>query len=199
MLNFQQNIQLENHRCLLRPLTLSDEQNLLPFSLNEPEIWKYSLVGANGRENLKAYLMAAEQGRNSGREYAFIVFDKKFGLYAGSSRWYDIQAEHLTLKLGYTWYGKNFQGSGLNQHCKYLMLAYVFEKMNFARVEFRADARNERSIAAMKSIGCTVEGILRSDSKCSDGSRRDSIVLSILNSEWKDHVKDHLMRKCNAV
>ena len=59
------------------------------------------------------------------------------------------------MQLGYTWYGKEFQGTGLNKHCKYLLLEFAFEKMQVERVEFRADANNEKSIAAMKSIGCT--------------------------------------------
>lgn len=197
-MNTQQYIQLEDTRCLLRPVSPADWEYLLPFSLEEPEIWMYSLVGAEGEENLKGYLAAAQTGRDAGREYPFIVYDKKYGRYAGSTRFYDIQSDHETLKLGYTWYGKFFQGSGLNKHCKYLMLSYVFEQLRFQRVEFRADSRNLRSIAAMKSIGCKVEGILRSDSKCADGSRRDSIVLSILSAEWFKYVKADLLVNLNG-
>ena len=67
--------------------------------------------------------------------------------------------------------------------------------MGMERVEFRADNNNARSIAAMKSIGCTVEGVLRSHAIKSDGSRRDSIVLSILKNEWVGHVKENLLKK----
>ena len=65
---------------------------------------------------------------------------------------------------------------------------------NAERVEFRADARNESSIAAMKSIGCKPEGILRSNMPLTDGGRRDSIVLSILKDEWENEVKERLIR-----
>jgi RimJ/RimL family protein N-acetyltransferase len=99
------------------------------------------------------------------------------------------------LQLGYTWYGKEFQGTGLNKHCKYLLLEFAFEKMQVERVEFRADANNEKSIAAMKSIGCTVEGILRKNVKKPEGGRRDSIILSILKDEWNQQVKQNLKNK----
>jgi N-acetyltransferase len=89
--------------------------------------------------------------------------------------------------------------SYLNKNCKYLLLQFAFENMEFERVEFRADARNNRSIAAMKRIGCIEEGIIRSHADCIDGTRRNSIVLSILKAEWKDNVKENLLKKCAAL
>lgn len=99
------------------------------------------------------------------------------------------------MQLGYTWYGKDFQGTGLNKQCKFLLLEFAFEKLGMERVEFRADNNNARSIAAMKSIGCTVEGVLRSHMPDSFGGRRDSIVLSILKKEWENGVRDKLKSK----
>ena len=83
----------------------------------------------------------------------------------------------------------------MNKHCKYLLLSFAFEQLGMERVEFRADADNERSIAAMKSIGCVVEGILRSNVPTFSGKRRNSIVLSILKEEWLDSVKEQLRKK----
>lgn len=183
---------LEDERVLLRPLTEADETHLLPFSVNEPVIWRYSLVGAAGPEALRRYIGLALAGRAEGREYPFIVFDKRTGGYAGSTRFYDLQPQNSAVQLGYTWYGARFQGTGLNAHCKFLLLRFAFEEWGMERVEFRADARNVRSIAAMKSIGCTVEGILRNNGPAADGGRRDSIVLSILRSEWTERVKRDL-------
>jgi RimJ/RimL family protein N-acetyltransferase len=96
------------------------------------------------------------------------------------------------LQLGYTWYGKAFWGTGLNKHCKYLLLQFAFEQLGVLRVEFRADNNNARSKAAMQSIGCKVEGILRSHAVTSTGVRRDSVVLSILKDEWTNGVKQNL-------
>lgn len=183
---------LENSNIVLRPLRISDFNHLLKFSTDEPDLWKYSLLSAAGADNLQKYLEVAEKGRAQQKEYAFIVFDKKRKEYAGSTRFYDIQPEYQTVQLGYTWYGKDFQGTGVNKNCKYLLLEFAFEEWKVARVEFRADNNNERSIAAMKSIGCTVEGVLRSNMPNREGGRRDSIVLSILQSEWKNGIKENL-------
>ncbi|AFD09374.1 GNAT family N-acetyltransferase [Solitalea canadensis] len=186
---------LENEKVLLRPLEETDFEHLLEFSLNEPEIWRYSLLQAGGEENLKKYIQIALAAKKLGREFPFIVFDKQQNRYAGSTRFYDIQLSYQTLQLGYTWYGKDFQGTGLNKQCKFLLLEFAFEKLGMERVEFRADNNNARSIAAMKSIGCTVEGVLRSHMPDSFGGRRDSIVLSILKKEWENGVRDKLKSK----
>jgi RimJ/RimL family protein N-acetyltransferase len=186
---------LENERVLLRPLRISDFDNLLGLSENEPDLWKFSLISAAGADNLKNYLQIAEYGRSQQKEYPFIVFDKLRKEYAGSTRFYDIQPAYQTLQLGYTWYGKKFQGTGLNKNCKFLLLQFAFESWRMERVEFRADNDNARSIAAMMSIGCKVDGILRSNMPKPTGGRRDSIVLSILRDEWETDIKNKLADK----
>jgi RimJ/RimL family protein N-acetyltransferase len=184
---------LEDDIVLLRPLEQSDFSNLLPFALNEPELWKFSLVSAEGEEGLRNYMNIALEARKEGKEYPFIVFDKRTNEYAGSTRFYDIQIALKTLQLGYTWYGKKFQGTGLNKHCKFLLLSFAFERIGIERFELRADNNNARSIAAMKSIGCKVDGVLRSNMPTrEEGKRRDSIVLSILKNEWFNEVKEKL-------
>src|SRR5690348_8651507 len=129
---------LEDERALLRPLQKEDEQYLLKFSLNEPQLWKYSLITAAGEDGLNNYMKIALKAREDNKEYPFIVYDKKAKEYAGSTRFYDINLPYKTLQLGYTWYGKDFQGTGLNKHCKYLLLSFAFEDINMERVEFRA-------------------------------------------------------------
>lgn len=194
--SFSDNIILEDDLVLLRPLQESDVDNLLEISITEPETWKYSLVGADGKENLINYIQSAIKARDEKREFSFIVFDKKSQKYAGSTRFYDIQLAYKTLQLGYTWYGSAFRGTGLNKHCKFLLLQFAFENLGMERVEFRADNNNERSIAAMKSIGCKVEGVLRSHMPTANSeARRDSIVLSILKDEWFAEVKENLKGK----
>jgi len=187
---------LEDERVLLRPLQKSDVENLLHFSNNEPDIWFYSLVRANGIENLENYIDIALKAKANQTEFTFIILDKRTNQYAGSTRFYDINFPFKTVQLGYTWYGKDFQGTGLNKHCKYLLLEFAFETLGMERVEFRADANNAKSIAAMKSIGCKVDGILRSNMPTFESEiRRDSIVLSILKCEWLDSVKQNLKKK----
>lgn len=197
MLNFETNYILENNIALLRPLELRDFHHLMNFAINEPDLWQYSLIQAGSPDNLKNYINKALEERKNKSAYAFIVFDKRSNQYAGSTRFYDIQLEQATLQLGYTWYGKKFQGSGINKSCKYLMLQFAFENLNMERVEFRADNENKRSINAMKSIGCVVEGVLRSHLTKTEGGRRDSIILSILKEEWQKTIKQKLERELN--
>lgn len=196
--NSSQEYILQDERVLLRPLHPDDFGHLLPFALNEPETWNYSSKTAGSEDLLKLYINEALEARNSGLEYPFIVFDKQANAYAGSTRLYDIQPGQGTLQLGYTWYGENFRGTGMNKHCKFLLLQFAFETLNADRVELRADARNAVSIAAMKSIGCTVEGVIRSHMVLREGGRRDSIILSILKDEWFDKVKDNLKAKLGS-
>ncbi len=75
--DFSQSLVLEDERVLLRPLQETDVEHLLEISINEPETWKYSLVRANGRENLEHYIQLALKARNNKTEFPFIVFDKK--------------------------------------------------------------------------------------------------------------------------
>lgn len=192
---FPGNIVLEDDRVMMRPLQKDDLSSLLPFAEQEPELWTYSSVSVAGEEGMRNYIDEAIKARDFKKEYPFIVFDKQTRSYAGSSRFYDINLFFVTTQLGYTWYGKKFQRSGLNRHCKMLMLTYAFEQWGMERVEFRADHRNERSINAMKNIGCSVEGLLRSNMPLPGGGRRTSIVLSILKEEWYDFVKSNLQKK----
>lgn len=193
--NFSTDYVLETDVALLRPLKTDDFLNLIDFSLQEANIWQYSLMHAIGEEGLRNYLQAAEDGRKNEKQYPFIVFDKRVQQYAGSTRFYDIEPINRCLKLGYTWYGQSFQRTGLNKHCKYLLFEFAFETMKMERIELRADTNNERSIKAMQSIGCVIEGELRSNVIRLDGKRRNTLVLSILREEWEQTVKQTLQHQ----
>lgn len=192
--DFKENYILENELVRLEPLKLSDFSILLPYSENEPKIWEYNSGGADGKENLGKYISNALLQRDAEKEYAFIVFDKKAQKYIGSTRFYAIFIENKTIEIGYTWYGKEYQGTGINKNCKYLLLKFAFEKLDMERVAFAANSKNSRSINAMKGIGCVVEGILRNSGTDSNGNRIDVTRLSILKNEWRDNVKTELKR-----
>ena len=195
--DFNKDYILEDERVILSPLESKHFEELLHFSENEPEIWDYSVLhsDAAGKENLKKYIDFALSCREKGSEYGFIVFDKLKNAFAGSTRFYNIDLEEKTLEIGYTWYGKEFQGTRLNKHCKFLLLEFSFEKIGIERVGFSADSDNSKSIAAMKSIGCTIEGTLRSTMFKKNGKRRNSTILSILKKEWDENVKQNLKNK----
>jgi RimJ/RimL family protein N-acetyltransferase len=175
---------LENERVLLRPLVQDDAVYLSAYVKEEPALWKYALTPITTDQEFEQYMATAVEARQLKSAYSFIVFDKLQNKYVGSTRFYDIQLNNSTTQFGYTWYSESTWGTGLNEHCKFLLLQFAFETIGFERIEFRADNRNKRSIAAMQKIGCTVEGILRNHLPTSDGTRRDSIVLSMLKNEW---------------
>lgn len=190
--DFTKDYVLEDECVILRPINILDQPLLAEYVVNEPELWQFSLVAIQQPEDLKGYIESAIQSRQDQTAYPFIVYDKRSQSYVGSTRFYDMQLGFETTQLGYTWYSKKVWGTGLNQHCKYLLLQFAFEQMDFKRVEFRADYNNKRSIAAMQKIGCTVEGVLRSHLPKPDGTRRDSIILSIIKEAWDNSVKNIL-------
>ena len=175
---------LENERVILRPLVQDDAVYLSAYVKEEPALWKYALTPITTDQEFEQYMATAVEARQLKLAYPFIVFDKLQNKYVGSTRFYDIQLNNSSTQFGYTWYSESTWGTGLNEHCKFLLLQFAFETIGFERIEFRADNRNKRSIAAMQKIGCTVEGILRNHLPTSDGTRRDSIVLSMLKNEW---------------
>lgn len=190
--DFTEKYILENDYILLRPLEVSDKEKLINFAIYEPEIWKFNINGGNGEENFNTYFSTAINFFKQKNQYPFIVFDKRSNEYAGMTRLYEISTEFKRLDIGFTWYGKKFQGTGLNKNCKYLLLEFAFDKLQMIRVGFGANSKNQRSINAMKSIGCKVEGILRQFSKDADGEVIDAIKLSILKDEWRENVKNNL-------
>ena len=156
---------LEDERVLLRPIREEDWQLFKNLPLSEPEIWQYSLVTIRNEQDLQMYFQSAMVSRNAGTAYAFVVFDKLTQTFVGCTRFYDIQLSNQSTQLGYTWYTKSSWGSGLNLHCKYLLLQFAFEQLELERVEFRADYENKRSIAAMQKIGCNTSFIFIIGSK----------------------------------
>lgn len=189
---------LEDHRVLLRPLEIGDVEYLLTISEREPENWEFGLESAAGAENLRTYIETALQGARELHSFPFIIFDKQTGRYAGSTRYYQIQHKHRRLAIGYTWIGNAFKQTGLNAHCKLLMLSHAFESMNMERVEFMADTLNERSIRSILALGAKQEGVLRSHAVRPNGTRRDTAIFSILKQEWLEHVKPSLVSKINT-
>lgn len=126
--DFKKDIILENEMVLLRPLKTLDFKNLLEFSLNEPEIWTYSFVHAAGEDSLKRYIEMALDGRKGEKQYPFIVYDKVKKMYAGCTRFHQIDLANESLHIGYTWYGKEFQGTGLNKNVSFYCSILPFKK-----------------------------------------------------------------------
>ena len=131
------------------------------------------------------WFTAMEKDYKAKTRIPFLIFDKKLNRPAGSTSFMNISVNDKRLEIGTTWYGKDFRGTGLNKHCKYLLLEYAFNTEGYIRIEFKADNLNERSKAAMRKIGATEEGVFRSHMQMPYGRRRDTVYFSIINTEWE--------------
>jgi RimJ/RimL family protein N-acetyltransferase len=195
MLLNTQEIILENEKVKLIPLSLEHKADFINYALAEPSTWQYSLVSPGGSADaMKNYIAFAIKEREENKSYTFTVIDKSTNTIAGCTRFYDIDFKNSAATIGYTWYGEKYRRTGVNRHCKLLLLTHAFEMWNLERVEFRADINNAPSINAMRAIGCVEEGVLRSHATIPNG-RRTSIILSILKEEWLGGVKENLMKK----
>jgi len=174
---------LENERVKLSPLTLDNYHNLISIA-QEKDLIYYSPSDISTTEKLKSYVEVALDGFQNETVIPFIIFDKLKLKYAGSTRYGLINWKNKVLHIGWTWIGHEFQGSGLNMHMKFLMLQYAFETLEFEKVEFRIDDRNQKSRKAVEKLGATLEGILRKDTLMNEGYRRNTCCYGILKEEW---------------
>ncbi len=194
-LNWSENYVLEDNFVRLSPLASMHIKPLHDLTL-DPEIWTYFLEKGQGGQEYETYINNALTQKKLKKEYPFVVFDKTKKQYAGMTRFYDYSSELQTIKLGHTWYGKAFRGTGINKHCKYLLFEFAFEKLAVERIGFGAYATNTISLAAMKSVGCQQEGVLRNLFPALDGNgRTDCALFSILRKEWLDTAKVVLKNK----
>ena len=129
--------------------------------------------------------------------YAFAVITKKDGRVVGSTSYLQVAAEHRRVEIGSTWYTTDTQGTKVNPECKYLLLRHAFEDWDAERVQFTTDANNLHSQRAILKLGARLEGQLRSDKRRSDGSMRDSMIYSIIASEWPA-VREGLLVRING-
>jgi len=176
---------LENKVVKLSLLDLSNYEHLIPIS-KEDRLIQFSPSDISTPEKLKDYVQTAVDGYYHKTTIPFVIFDKVKNKYAGSTRFGLINWKDKVLHIGWTWIGKEFQGTGLNKNMKFLMLRHALEVMKFEKVEFRIDERNERSRKAVEKIGATLEGILRSDTIMLDGFRRNTCCYGILKEEWAE-------------
>ncbi|WP_296384561.1 GNAT family protein [Winogradskyella sp.] len=176
---------LENNRVKLTLLDLSNYSNLESIT-KEKDLILYSPSDISTPEKLRDYVQVAVDGYYHKTTIPFIIYDKEKQTYAGSTRFGLINWKNKVLHIGWTWIGNNFQGTGLNANMKFLMLQYVFETLEFEKVEFRIDERNNKSRRAVEKLGATLEGILRQDTVMNDGFRRSTCCYGILKAEWPD-------------
>ena len=182
--DFVQNLVLENNRVRLRPLEATDFEALKAIAF-DPNIWQFTITRGDDAVSLAAYVAAALQARQDGQRYPFVIIDRATGRLAGSTSYYNIDLDDQRLSIGYTWIGTDFQRTGLNRAAKHLLLCQAFDQLGCERVELETDSQNLKSQQAMRRMGATEEGTLRSHRRTQGNRRRDTVIFSILRPEWQ--------------
>ena len=182
-------VSLSGPHAQLKPLS-HDHIDGLTEAVRDGELWKlwYTFIP-------RAEDMGKEIDRRLGLQAAgsmlpWTVFDAD-GKIAGMTTYMNVDTPNRRVEIGSTWYAKRVQRSALNTQCKLLLLTHAFEKLDCIAVEFRTHWLNQQSRAAIARLGAKQDGVLRNHQVSADGAKRDTVVFSIIDSEWPA-VKKHL-------
>jgi RimJ/RimL family protein N-acetyltransferase len=181
----------------VEPLSAEHEAGLIEAA-GDPEMFTWMPVDmASSRDALHEWLTStlAEARECSAVPFAIVGTDS--GRVLGSTRFLELRFEHLRAEIGWTWVTRGAWSTGVNVETKLLLLEHAFERIGLRRVEFKTDARNERSRGALLALGATFEGILRKHMVVRDGGARDSAYYSVIDDEWPT-VKAHLLERLSA-
>jgi len=159
-----------------------------------PEIWEWLAHIGDSREYFDRWMAISLAAMEDGSEGVFATCDRRSGALVGSTRYLSVRPDDRVVEIGWTWLNPGAWGSGANIETKLLMLAHAFDTLNCLRVEFKTDARNTRSRAALEAIPAQFEGILRKHKIMPDVGVRDSAYFSVIDEEWPA-VRDNLKRR----
>ncbi|ABQ03531.1 GNAT family N-acetyltransferase [Flavobacterium johnsoniae] len=186
----QSEIIIENERALLIPF--ENERNIeLKDIIFDDEIWKYMGMYVRNDQDFENYIQNTLQQKANGICYPFLIIDKAVNRVAGSTRYGYLNHASQKCEIGWTWYGKDFQGTGLNKACKYELLNFGFENIQFKRIQFSADLENLRSQRAIENLGALKEGLFRNNYVDSEGNSKDDVYCSIILEEWQNTKRDY--------
>ena len=186
-------IVLEGHGVRLEAMQ-PEHANGLVEAATDGKLWELWVTSVPAPSSVDAYIAAALSGQQQGLMLPWVVCDAKSGTVLGSTRYHDIVAAADRVEIGYTWYAKRCQRTHVNTACKILLLQHAFEALHCAVVGFRTDNFNFRSQKAIESLGAKNDGVIRHHAQRPDGSVRDTVLYSILATEWPD-VQRHLRQR----
>lgn len=183
-------VTLQGPRVRLEPLTPAHSDGLV-LAAADGELWKLWYTSVPVTAEMPAYVAAFLERQQKGEAQAFAVRDLASGDIVGHTSFCNADGHHRRLEIGYTWYAQSAQRTGINTETKSLLLAHAFETLACIRVEFRTHWFNQRSRAAIVRLGARQDGVLRNHQIMPDGTLRDTVVFSIIDTEWPA-VKRHL-------
>lgn len=169
---------------IVEPLEPGHEERLYQAA-NDPEIWRWMPVyPIKTRETFHAWMEAALAEGKAGTQAPFAVLDAQTRRPIGSTRYLTIRPEHRGLEIGFTWMKRSTWGTGANAEAKLLLLSHAFDDLACMRVEFKTEATNERSRAALEALPARFEGVSRKHMLVRGGDVRDSAYYAITDDEW---------------
>ncbi|KGM54850.1 acetyltransferase [Lysobacter daejeonensis GH1-9] len=183
---------LRGEHVTLEPLRM-EHAKALRAALGDGELSRLWYTNVPGPDGVESYIQAALDVQAAGLVLPFVVRSAS-GEVVGTTRFYALDPDVPNLSIGYTWYAKHAQRTGLNTEAKRLLLGYAFETLGCIAVSFETSWFNHASRAAIARLGAKQDGVLRNNKRHSDGSPRDTVVFSIIESEWPA-VKQHLQAK----
>jgi len=178
-------ITLAGKHVRLEPLTFAHEPALNDAAA-DGELWNTDVTIIPKPDGMKPYIEFALDGLDQGTQLPFVIVRSSDHRVVGTTRFYEIRTQDRVVAIGYTWLAKSTQRTPINTEAKLLLLTHAFETWNCVRVELITDVRNEQSRAAILRIGAKQEGILRKHLILPSGRIRDSVVFSIIDSEWSE-------------
>jgi len=183
MSRFIEPVTLRGERATLEPLARG-HVDALRTAATDGELWRLWFTSVPAPDSVERYVDTALSWRETRDAMPFVVRDNASGDVVGCTRYFNVEAEHRRLEIGYTWYAKRVQRSAVNTECKLLLLGHAFETLKCIAVEFRTSWFNFRSREAIARLGAKQDGVLRNHQISPDGLYRDTVVFSILESEW---------------
>jgi N-acetyltransferase len=183
-------VQLEGFGIRLEPLAPLHRDGLASAAA-DGRLWELRYTSVPKPEETDGYIADALEGQRAGHMLPWAVREMGTGAIAGSTRFHDIAAPIDRVEIGYTWYAAQWQRTHLNTACKALLLTHAFEQLGCKVVGFRTDNFNFGSQRAVSAIGAHKDGVIRHHQARRDGTVRDSVMYSVLATEWPD-VKRHL-------
>lgn len=183
-------VTLSGAHASLEPLA-AQHADAIRAAAADGALWQLWYTSVPSPDKTQAWLAIALDLRERHGAMPFVVRDNASGDIVGSTRYFNVDAVNRRLEIGHTWYAKRAQRTPINTECKLLLLTHAFEVLGCIAVEFRTHWFNHASRAAIERLGAKQDGILRNHQLMPDGSRRDTVVFSILDGEWPA-VKAHL-------
>ena len=187
-------VTLRGEHARLEPLSHDHLEGLVE-AVKDGELFKLWYTAVPRPENMAREIDRRLGLQKAGSMLPFTVFDAA-GKIAGMSTYMNIDAANRRVEIGSTWYAKRVQRTPLNTQCKLLLLGHAFEALNCIAVEFRTHFFNHQSRRGIERLGAKQDGILRSHQIAPNGTLRDTVVYSIIASEWPT-VKAHLTYQLN--